>query len=501
MAASRPRAKRPAAAPAGRRPAREPMSRVDTAWLRMERPTNPMMITGVLMFAEPMSLERLRRVVQQRFLDYPRFRQKPVEGAAGAAWVEDTAFDLDWHVQLSALPGKRGHAAQKKALERFVSHLASSPLDPGKPLWQFHLVEHYQGGSALVARIHHCYADGIALVQVLLSLTDTRRDAQHDSRLDTAWLKQEAAPVARRVGAVERYVKLGGKALEQGMAMVQDPSLAAVVAKEGGELARELVDALALPDDPPSLLRSQLGISKRVAWAPRIPLEEVKAVGRACDCTVNDVLMAAAAGALRGYMLERGEDLAGMTLRATVPVNLRPLEHARKLGNHFGLVFLELPVGEGNPVRRLERVAQCMQDLKNSRQAIVAYGLLAALGMAPPPVQALALEMFSRKASAVATNVPGPQQPLYLAGCALREMMFWVPQTGSIGIGLSILSYGGHVHFGLIADARLIPDPDAVVRRFGAEFETLLYLALMGNWSHRLDAASAGALLPDATPA
>ena len=144
----------------------------------------------------------------------------------------------------------------------------------------------------------------------------------------------------------------------------------------------------------------------------------MKAVGRACDCTVNDVLMAAAAGALREYMRERGETLDGMTLRATVPVNLRPLEHARKLGNHFGLVFLDLPVGEANPVRRLERVADCMRQLKHSRQAIVAFGLLAALGMAPAPVQELALDLFSRKATAVATNVPGPQQPLYWPGAS-----------------------------------------------------------------------------------
>ena len=303
------------------------------------------------------------------------------------------------------------------------------------------------------------------------------------------------------MGAIDKYMKLGGKVLEQGMAMYRDPTLAGLIAKEGGELARELMNALALPDDPPSLLRGRLGVSKRVAWADPLDLEEVKAVGRACDCTVNDVLMAAAAGALRSYMLERGEHLVGVTLRATVPVNLRPLEHSRKLGNHFGLVFLELPVGEDNPLRRLERVAECMNNLKNSRQAIVAYGLLAALGVAPPPVQELALEMFSRKASAVATNVPGPQQPLYMAGCTLREMMFWVPQTGSIGIGLSILSYRGQVHFGLISDARLIPDPDAVIRRFGTEFEKLLYLAMMGNWDQRLDAAGAMALLEDATGA
>jgi len=480
---------------ARRRGRREPMSRVDTAWLRMERPTNPMMITGVLMFAEPMSLERLKRVVKQRFLSYKRFRQKPVVAPAGAHWETDLNFNLDWHVQHAALPGR----GDKRALERFVSQLASSPLNHDRPLWQFHLLERFDGGgSALVARIHHSYADGIALVQVLLSLTDTQPDASDRSELQRTWLKKDHAGVARRVGAVDRYVQMGTKVVEKGLEMYRDPTLAAVLAKEGGEIARELLHALSLPDDPPSMLRGRLGVSKRVAWAEPLDLEEVKAVGRACDCTVNDVLMATAAGALRSYMIERGDHVDGLTLRATVPVNLRPLEHSRKLGNHFGLVFLELPVGEGNPIRRLERVAQCMEDLKRSRQAIVAYGLLAALGMAPASVQGLALELFSRKATAVATNVPGPQQPLYLAGCTLREMMFWVPQTGSIGIGISILSYNGRVHFGLISDGRLIPDPDAVIRRFGAEFDKLLYLALMGNWDTRLDADAAQALIPAA---
>jgi WS/DGAT/MGAT family acyltransferase len=334
------------------------------------------------------------------------------------------------------------------------------------------------------------------LVLVLLSLTDTEPAAGKGKDLAKAWLKRDGAEVARRVGAVERYTRLGGRMLGKGMEMMQDPTLAAMLAREGGEIARELVHALALPDDPPSLLRGRLGVSKRVAWAEPLDLGEVKTVSRACGCTVNDVLMAAAAGALRDYLVERGDDVDGLTLRATVPVNLRPLEHARKLGNHFGLVFLELPVGEANPVRRLERVAECMNELKNSRQAIVAYGLLAALGMAPQALQELALELFSRKATTVATNVPGPQQPLYLAGCRLREMMFWVPQTGSIGIGISIMSYDGRVHFGLIADAKLIPDPDAVIRRFGSEFEKLLYLALMGDWHHVLDADSAQALLP-----
>jgi WS/DGAT/MGAT family acyltransferase len=194
-------------------------------------------------------------------------------------------------------------------------------------------------------------------------------------------------------------------------------------------------------------------------------------------------------------MLERGEQLEGVTLRATVPVNLRPLEHAKQLGNHFGLVFLELPVGEANPMRRLERICSCMKVLRKSRQAVATFGALAAVGMAPPAVQAFALEMFSRKASAVATNVPGPQMPLFMGGRKITDMMFWVPQTGSIGLGISILSYNGRVHFGLIADAKLMPDPDSVIRRFRPEFEKLLYLALMAKWEGEFCAEAAEALV------
>lgn len=471
---------------------REAMSKVDTAWLRMERPTNLMMITGVLMFASPLGLERLKRVVKERFLAYPRFLQKAEDGPAGASWQEDADFDLDWHVRLTALPGKGG----KKELQRLAGQLASTPLDKSKPLWQFHLVERFEGGSALIARIHHCYADGIALVQVLLSLTDTTPTARRGSDLGRAWLKEDGAKVAKRVGALDRYMQMGGKVLEKGMEMYRDPSLGMVLAKEGGEIAKELAGALTLSDDPPTVLKGRLGVSKRVAWAEPLDLDEVKAVGRACDCTVNDVLMAAAAGALRSYLLDRGELIDGVTLRATVPVNLRPLEHARKLGNHFGLVFLELPVGEPNPLRRLSRIAECMRGLKNGRQAAATFGALAAVGMAPPGIQSFALDLFSKKATAVATNVPGPQQPLYLGGSQIGEMMFWVPQTGSIGIGLSILSYNGRVHFGLIGDARLVPDPEAVICRFRPEFEKLLYVALMADWDGVVEADDAVAVLP-----
>ena len=468
----------------GSRYGREAMSKVDTAWLRMEKPTNLMMITGVLMFGQRLSITALRQLIGERFLAFRRFRQKAVDAGTSCHWETDADFDLEWHVRLTALPGEAGPAE----LQRLVSQLASTALDHSKPLWQFHLVENYNGGSALIARVHHCYADGIALVQVLLSLTDVSPEPAPDENLADAWLKQDGDRITRRFfypgrRQVDQAMKLGGRVLDGSRALYRDPGLATVIAREGGEIARELAQALTLSDDPPTALKRPLGVIKRCAWAEPLSLDEVKTVGRVLGCTVNDVLLACAAGALRDYLVERDEDPDGLILRATVPVNLRPLEHAKKLGNHFGLVFLELPVGQANPVARVLAVAENMNRIKSSRQALMTFGALATLGMTPTPVQRIALDIFSRKASAVATNVPGPQMPLYLAGAPITEFMFWVPQTGGIGVGLSILSYQGRVHFGLIADAKSIPDPGWVARRFARQFETLIYAVLMEDWN------------------
>lgn len=476
----------------GGRKRREGMSKVDTAWLRMEKPTNLMMITGVLMFEQRLPIEDLRRLIGERFLAFNRFRQKAVDTGGGCYWETDADFDLEWHVRLTALPG----AAGRVELQRLAGQLASTALDHSKPLWQFHLVENYNGGSALIARIHHCYADGIALIQVLLSLTDVSPEPSARDALAKAWLKQDGESITRRFfypgqRQVESAMKLGGKMLDHSMALYRDPGLTTVLAREGGEITRELVQALALEDDPATVLKAPLGVIKRCSWADPMCLDEVKAVSRGLDCTVNDVLLACAAGALREYLIERGEGVDGLVLRATVPVNLRPLEHARKLGNHFGLVFLELPVGESNPVARVRHVADDMARIKASRQAIMTFGALAALGMTPTPVQRMALDLFSRKATAVATNVPGPQMPLYLAGARISEFMFWVPQTGGIGVGLSILSYQGRVHFGLIADAKSIPDPDQITCRFGSQLDQLVYAVLMADWGAPITAAGA----------
>jgi WS/DGAT/MGAT family acyltransferase len=492
--------------PATLRKAREAMAKVDTAWLHMESPTNRMMITAVMIFKDRLDLARLKPLMEERFLAYRRFRQKAVDALTSAYWETDADFDIGWHVRAAALPGK----ADKAELEQFVGELASTPLDPAKPLWQFHLIDNYapggeRGGSVVIARIHHCYADGMALVQVMLSLTDAGSTRSKRAELTKVWLKKDQGGVLQRLlepagAGLSQALTLGEKALDKAGELMANPDLLATLAKDGGDIVRELAVVLTLTDDPPTAFKGELGPVKRVAWAEPLPLDEVKTLGKALDCTVNDMLLACAAGALRGYLRDIGEKVDGLTIRATVPVNLRPLEHAQKLGNCFGLVFLDLPVGEANPLRRLERVAASMRELKKSKQAALTFGLLAAVGMAPVAIQRMALELFARKASAVATNVPGPQMPLYLAGCEISELMFWVPQSGSIGMGLSILSYNGRVHFGLIVDSKRVSDPKPIVRRFAAEFEKLVLIALMEDWNGEITADAAGATLAHYNP-
>ena len=465
------------------RPRKEPISKVDTAWLRMEQPTNLMMITGIMTLNGEIDYERLVRTVEARFLSFRRFRQKAVDNSGGAGGELDEDLDIYAHVRRAALPGQ----ADKAELEEFVSDLASTPLNPSRPLWQFHYIENYVDGPVVVTRIHHCYADGIALVQVMLTLTDDSPE-EHGTVQDPETWKQarkSESGIFRRLTepareGIDFAVHWGLKLVEEGLKIVQEPERAGKYASEATEILQELTHALTLPDDPRTIFKGELGIRKEVAWTNSIALDEVKAISKVLGCTVNDVLIAAVTGALRRYMLQRGEVITPDTeIRATVPVNLRPLEHARDLGNHFGVVFLGLPVSEKHPLRRVYEVSARMNELKSSKQATVSLGLLAALGMGPAALQKPSLDLLSQKASTVLTNVPGPREPLYLAGGEIRSMMFWVPQNGSIGMGVSILSYNQKVFFGVMTDRKIVPDPGSIIEYFGPELERLLKLCMM----------------------
>lgn len=468
---------------------RERMSSVDTAWLRMDRPNNLMMIVGVMVFGGRVDYERLLKTLRARLLPYSRFHQRVAFDGSGAWWEDDEDFELEGHVMRSALPGSGG----KPELQKLVAELVSQPLNRHKPLWQFQLVDNYLGGSAMVVRIHHCIADGIALIGVMNSLTDASADApvepppgslphkkrKRSSSAEGSLWDPLLAPLESAMAATKKW---SGTLVSKSVDVWHHPEHAVGYARMSGAIASDIGEIALMPNDTQTRFKGKPGTVKRVAWSDPMPLDEIKAVGKALGCSVNDVLLSCVAGALREYLAAKGDKVDGVELRAMVPVNLRPPGREHQLGNQFGLVPLLLPAGIDHPVTRVFEVRRRMERLKGSYQAPLAMGLLGVLGVCPKAIQSQILGLIARKASAVMTNVPGPQSQLWFAGEKLLEQMFWVPQSGDIGIGVSILSYNGKVQMGVITDKRFVPDPERIVASFEPEFEHLLLLLLMKPW-------------------
>lgn len=472
----------------------ERMSRVDTAWLRMDTDANLMMIVGVWLLKPCLDHDALCQRVSDRLLKYDRFRQKVVEDPMGAVWVEDDDFDLHRHVVRETLRKRRGRTPTA-ALQERVAELAATPFDAAHPLWQLHLVEEVDGHSALICRIHHCIADGIALISVMLSIADggapppprpRRRaaEAEHDG-----WSEALIKPIT---DLTIKAIGLTGEGVAKSLDLLShpyQPLLGSVdMARVGFQVINDAAALALMSDDSPTRLKGVARPGKKVAWSEPLPLDEVKAIGRALGCSVNDVLLACVAGAIGDYLRDHGDDPSGQEIRAMVPVNLRPLDKAHQLGNRFGLVPLVLPIGIRNPVERVYAVRARMQELKGSYQPLLAFAVLAVAGLLIKPAQDALLNLFARKTTAVMTNVPGPKEKLRFCGCEVEQVMFWVPQSGNVGVGVSILSYGGGVQFGLITDRGLCPDPQAIVARFGSEFETLLLTTLMLPWGEEVAA-------------
>ncbi len=434
------------------------MSAADAAWLHMDQPHNLMVVNAVLMFDGDVERARVERVLRERLVDrFPRFRQRVVTPRLrlGLPHWEDVAdFDVADHLVEVTLPAPGDDAA----LQDYVSAQMSVPLDRSRPLWQNHLIHGYRGGAALLSRMHHCIADGIALSRVFLSLTDQVTD--HDVVAD---------PVGDRHGPLE----LAGALTHQTVDLLAHPGRLVDLAAHTPDTAAVLAKELLSPPDAPCAFRGRNGVAKRAVWSAPVPLADVKRAARAAGATVNDVLLGAMAGALRAYLLDRGDE--AHDLRVMVPFNLRPLDQPlpRDLGNRFGLVFLSLPVAEADPERRVHEVHRRMDAIKASPEGPVSYGVLNGVGLTAPQLQRLLVDFFAAKATAVMTNVPGPAQPVSLDGVPVRRVIGWVPRSGDIGLGISIFSYCGEVTVGFSVDAGLIPDPERLIGAFEHELDLL----------------------------
>jgi diacylglycerol O-acyltransferase / wax synthase len=428
----------------------------DVAFLHMDRPTNLMVINFVMLFDERLDAARLRAVIHTRLVTrYPRFRQLVADGlgrVSRPSLIEDPKFDLDRHLHRRELP------PSDEALQELVSELVAYPLPREKPLWDMHLIDR-RGKCALVVRIHHCLVDGIALAQVMLSLTDATPGAPADAPAELDRL------IAARTSHVRAY-RRGERVLG--------------AAAGAAANARALAKLLLTPPDTRTALRGRLSVGKQVAWTGRLDLAQVKATARAQDASVNDVLLSAITGALRRHLREAGEQ--PRAVRTLVPFNLRPLEEPipRELGNRFGLVFLTLPVDVAGTGERLRELSRRMAAIKSSREGPVSHAILKGIGLTPRRVERRIIDIFTAKASAMTTNVPGPREPVYLAGTPLHAVLVWAPVSGSVGMTVSIFSYHDGVTIGLLTDAGLVPEPQRITRYAEEELAALAELQPVG---------------------
>jgi WS/DGAT/MGAT family acyltransferase len=445
------------------------MHSADAAWLRMDRPTNPMVINCLLRFADRIDPAQLRARLQDRLVDrFPKFAQRPVgDSLRGMRWEDDPRFDLDLHLQHVALPAPGDEAA----LRDLVSDLVSVPLSHDRPLWSATLIDGPGDGCAMLSRMHHCIADGIALARVMLTLAD-----EHD-----AAPPPDGSRTRRRVPLPPALSALAGAAVSaaEGLAheatvSLVDPKHISVVARTAAQDAGIVAKFVANPPDARTPLHDELGAGQRVAWSAPLPLEGVRTVAHAFGATINDVLLASVTGVLGDHLRAAGDAVPDQ-IHAMVPFNLRAANEPlpRDLGNRFGLLLLGLPVGLEKPIARLQEVRRRTDAIKHSHEGQIAYGILAAMGTTPSGVEARLIDLFSAKATAVMTNVPGPREPLSVAGARLDDVLVWAPSSGSLGMSVSIFSYAGHVTVGFLVNRSLAGDPQALADGVLAQLETL----------------------------
>jgi WS/DGAT/MGAT family acyltransferase len=447
----------------------ERLTGADAAWLHMDRPTNRMIVNLVLAFDECPDWDAVLDAFRERLVrPYPRLRQRVVEPAvtvpaiSGPQWVDDPGFRFDSHVLHATLtaPGDAG------ALHAYVDAHVAEPLDPTRPLWQLHLIDGYQGGGAILLRAHHALGDGTALMHAVVALGDPEgRAKQGSAALATAPVDEPGGPSGPDavLASASDWVTSFPRVL------LGDPQGRNAMTARVGSLAKLAV----VRQDRHSVLREKLGTNKNVTWCDPVALDTIKAVAKTHHATVNDVLLAAIAAALGNYLREHGSNTE--QIGAMLPYNLRPLDQPMPLtwGNKFGLVYPHLPV---TPMPRGDRIAainKTMHRIKLARQANIVFGWVSTVGLTPRPVENALIDRYAGMSSVIITNVTGPRAPIRIAGSPVTGLLFWVPTSGPVGVGLSLVSYAGNINLGIMVDSGLVPDLNRLQTLMNQELQSI----------------------------
>jgi diacylglycerol O-acyltransferase / wax synthase len=455
------------------------LTAVDASFLHQESPTSHMHVGGLsVVEGPPPDMDDFLEGIRSRLHLVPRYRHKLAHTALDSGrpvWVDDPNFNLEYHVRHTALPAPGGQAE----LLRLVARIFSQSLDRSKPLWELWLVEGLEGNRfALISKTHHSLIDGIAgvdLATVMFDLSPVPEPVEHSG---VAWQPHvEPGTVDLVAAGLKGAVRVGIEVASRAVGAVTHPERALGNLREAAEGIGEVVWA-GLNPAPETPLNVEIGPHRRFIGVPN-RLDDFKRVKNAFGGTVNDVVLAVVAGALRDWLISRGVRTEGLELRALVPVSIRTESQRNTLGNQIAAMRGPLPVYIADPVQRLRAVKREMDGLKDSKMAVGAEVLAGVQNFAPPTVlaQASRINFSTRLFNLIVTNVPGPQFPLYVHGREI-ELVYpiaFLPKNHALAI--AIMSYNGQMNFGLLADFDALPDLEVVADNIQAALEELLALA------------------------
>ena len=491
----------------------------DELWLTMDRPNSLMVIDTMIWMRSVPDWDKLDEVVAERLVDrYPTLRRRPVHDGSHWYWEDYASFDVADHVHRMRL-AEPGTFVE---LQQFVASQRSVPIDKSRALWTMFFIDGVAfadgtTGAAVLARFHHSIADGVRLVQVALGMCDLA-DSPEPARVGRR-LRRSTTPLAivssaaRTMGrsaldvalsaadtatdvfagavdtvqaaavgdlevALDRVVSASDTVAHRGRAVLRSPErvtdVAGVVSSVDNRVVNDVASVGKLALSPPSVRTvwsGTPGIEKGASFAPPIALDDVKRIGRATATTVNDVLVATVSGTLTRYLRDHGDHGLDEVMWM-VPVSVKPAgaETGGELGNHFAVVALRMPLGIDDVRDRLAAVHVAMERIKSSDEALLTYTIQRAIAQAPAPLATGLTNYFANKGVGVLTNVPGPRQPMTLAGTEVDGVLGWAPCSGNQPLTICMFSYNGSVAVGFGTDAHLVPDGDRLGEHFVDEF-------------------------------
>src|SRR5215210_2811927 len=438
------------------------LTALDASFLHLEDAAAHMHVAGVMVFeGPPPPYDDLLEAIERRLGLVPRYRQRlafvPL-GQGRPKWVDDPHLNLRYHVRSTALPAP----GSEQQLRDLAGRVFAQQLDRDKPLWEIWLVEGLEGDRfAMLSKTHHALVDGISGVDIMSVLFDTSPEPAAPTDTGDRWLPRPLPSPVQLLGeALMERATIPGELVRSLRSVFRGPRLVAESLRD----AAVGVGAMAwagLNPAPPSPYNRSIGPHRRFTWV-RANLADLKAIKNSLGGTVNDVVLATVAGALGRHLRRRGQPTDGLELKAMVPVSVRADVERGALGNRVAAMMAPLPVWCQEPVARLDLVREQLKDLKRGGQAVGAQVLTELSGFAPPTIMGQASRLMARQRffNLVVTNVPGPQFPLYLMGEEMIETFPMVPLATNQALGIALLSYNGHINFGLVGDFDLLWDLD-----------------------------------------